>query len=100
RLGLTEHSKKRRFLEATETACYVLYGTDATDDPRELDTWSVVVSGSLRELPATERDRFDTAEINRRFAPIRVFDEEIDEIEIAIYELDVDSATGRETSDA
>ncbi|MFB6092177.1 MAG: pyridoxamine 5'-phosphate oxidase family protein, partial [Haloquadratum sp.] len=33
RLGLTEHSKKRRFLEATE------------------------------------RDRFDTAEINRRFAP-------------------------------
>ena len=97
RMGSTEGSTKREFRETTETACYVLYGTEPTDDPRELDSWSVLVTGRLRELPDSERDRFDTAEINRRFSPIRVFDEAIDEIEITIVELEVETVTGRTT---
>jgi nitroimidazol reductase NimA-like FMN-containing flavoprotein (pyridoxamine 5'-phosphate oxidase superfamily) len=100
RLGLTEGSRKREFITSTETACYTVYGEAETNDPQVVDTWSVVVSGRLSEVPSSERDRFDTAEINRRFAPIRLFDENVDDVEIAIYELEIDSITGRKTSEA
>lgn len=97
RLGYTEGSRKHAFVEATETATYLLYGATTTDETRALDSWSVVATGRLVELAGEERDAFDTAEINRRFAPIRVFDEDIDEIEIAIVRLDVERLTGRRT---
>lgn len=97
RLGSTDGSTKRAFLTTTETACYVLYGTEPTADPNELESWSVVVTGRLSEVAETEHDRFDTAAINRRFSPIRVFDEPIDDIEITIVELEVDTVTGRST---
>jgi nitroimidazol reductase NimA-like FMN-containing flavoprotein (pyridoxamine 5'-phosphate oxidase superfamily) len=97
RLGVTEGSRKQQFLESTETACYVLYDAAETDDPQEIDTWSVLVTGRLSELPPSERDRFDTAEINRRFTPIRLFDEDVDDVEIVIYELEITSITGRKT---
>ncbi len=97
RLGMTEGGAKRRFLETTETACYVLYGTDPTDDPKGFDSWSVVVTGQLVELSESDRERFDTAEINDRFSPIRVFDEAIEEIDVTIIRLDVERITGRTT---
>ncbi|MFD1600952.1 pyridoxamine 5'-phosphate oxidase family protein [Halobellus rarus] len=100
RLGVTEESRSREFLDATETATYVLYGTEPTTDPREIDSWSIVISGALSEIPNAEYDRFDTAEINRQFSPIRVFGEEIDEIEIRIFEFEIESMTGRETSES
>ena len=100
RLGVTDGSRKQAFIEATETACYVCYGTEATDDPREIDSWSVMLTGRLSEVPQSEYDRFDTAEINRQFAPIRVFDENIDEIEIRILELEIETMTGRTTSES
>ncbi|MWV66028.1 pyridoxamine 5'-phosphate oxidase family protein [Halorubrum sp. JWXQ-INN 858] len=99
RLGTTEGSKKRELWERTGTASYVLHGTEPTDDPQEIDSWSVVVTGRLVELPESERERFDTAEINRRFSPIRVFGEAIEEIEVSIVELEIDTVTGRVTSD-
>lgn len=98
RLGRTERSHKWECIERTETASYVVYGTESTDDPRELDSWSVVVTGHLRHVPESEYERFDTAEINRRFTPIRVFDEAIGDIDIVILELDVETMTGRTTS--
>ncbi|WP_336022929.1 pyridoxamine 5'-phosphate oxidase family protein [Halobellus salinisoli] len=98
RLGVTEGSTKQAFLDATETATYVLYDTEPTEDAREFDSWSVVVSGALSEIPNAEHDRFDTAEINSQFSPIRVFGEEIDEIDIRILELEIESIAGRETS--
>jgi len=98
RVGVTDDSRKRAFLEATETATYVLYDTEPTADAREIDSWSVVVTGTLTELPVSEHDRFDTAAINDRFSPIRVFGEDIDDIGIRIVELDPESITGRETS--
>ena len=97
RLGSTDDSRKREFMEATETACYVLYGADPTEEARGIDSWSLVITGQLAELPEAEHERFDTAEINRRFSPIRVFDEAIEEVEIEIVELDIETITGRTT---
>jgi nitroimidazol reductase NimA-like FMN-containing flavoprotein (pyridoxamine 5'-phosphate oxidase superfamily) len=97
RLGVTADSEKRAFWESTGTASYVLYGTDPTDAPRELNSWSVVVTGRLVELPAAARERFDTAEINRRFSPIRIFDEPIEDVEIVLAELEIEAMTGRYT---
>lgn len=97
RLGTTEGSRKREFLATTEMACYVLYETESTDEPREIDSWSVLVTGYPTELTDTDLDRFDTAEINRRFSPIRVFGENIDEIEITIIELEIETMIGRIT---
>jgi len=100
RLGVTEGSRKQQFLETTDTASYVIYGTEDTDDPRGIDSWSVLVTGHLTELPKSEHEQFDTAEINRAFSPIRVFDEEIDEMDIVVVELEIDSVTGRRTAEA
>ena len=99
RLGITEGSRKQELWEQTETACYVLHGTEPTDDPRAIDSWSIVVNGPLVEVPDSEHERFDTAEINRRFSPIRVFDEAIEEIQVLILALEIDTITGRVTSD-
>jgi len=100
RLGVTDGSRKQQYLETTDTASYVLYGTADTDDPRGIDSWSVLVTGHLTELPESEYERFDTAEINRAFSPIRVFDEDVEEMDIVIVELEIESITGRHTSDA
>ncbi|MFP9191782.1 pyridoxamine 5'-phosphate oxidase family protein [Natronosalvus vescus] len=97
RLGVTRGSAKQAYLESTETACYIVYGTEKTADPRKIDSWSVHVTGSLSQLTGAERDRFDTAESNRHFAPIRVFDEDIEDIEISIVELEIETITGRTT---
>lgn len=97
RLGLEEGSTMRAFWDTTETACYVVYGAESTDEPKEIDSWSVVVTGRLTELSGAEREQFDTAEINRHFTPIRVFDEAIEDIEIVVAELEIDTITGRTT---
>lgn len=98
RVGKRAGSTKWTYVESTATARYVLYGTEATDDPDEIESWSVVVAGRLRELTGSDRDRFDTAAINRHFAPVRVFDEAIEDVEIAMLELEIDDVTGRRTT--
>lgn len=97
RLGKTPGDRKTAFAAATAMATYVVYGTEPTDDPEELSSWSVLVRGRLRELSPEERERFDATEINEAFAPIRVFDEPIEEIEIGILELEIESIAGRAT---
>jgi hypothetical protein len=99
RLGRTEHSEKWEAIEKTETASYVVHGTEPTDDPKELESWSIVVRGPLSPVPESEHGRFDAAAINEQFAPIRVFDEPIEDVEIVILELEMDSITGRTTID-
>ncbi len=98
RLGRTEDSEKWRAIDATETASYVVYGTEPTADPRELDSWSIVIRGPLSSVPDTEDDRFDAAAINDAFAPIRVFDEAIEDVEIVVLKLEFESITGRTTA--
>lgn len=97
RFGSTEESTKRAFFETTETACYVVYGTEPTDDPNEIESWSVVVTGRLTELPEDEYSAFDTAAINRHFSPIRVFDEAIEDVDVEIVRFEIESITGRST---
>lgn len=97
RLGRGGGGEKWAHIERTDEACYVVHGVEETPAPEGLDSWSVTVSGRLSELPTDETARFDTAEINRRFSPIRVFDEAIEAIEIVILELEIESLTGRTT---
>jgi len=100
RLSTTEDSTKWAWIEATERATYVVYGTEAAADADEIESWSIHVTGPIRRLSAEERERFDAAEINRQFTPIRVFDEAIEDVDIEIVELAIESMTGRRTDDA
>ncbi|MFB6184553.1 MAG: pyridoxamine 5'-phosphate oxidase family protein [Haloarculaceae archaeon] len=97
RLGMTPDSRKRAFVETTETACLVVYRAESTDAPQALATWSVVATGPLREPTEAERMAFPADELNRRFAPLRIFDEAIDEIDVELYALDPETLTGRTT---
>jgi nitroimidazol reductase NimA-like FMN-containing flavoprotein (pyridoxamine 5'-phosphate oxidase superfamily) len=91
RLGRFTGSEKMAYVEATGRVCFVVYDYRA---PR--DSWSVLVTGELHAVP-TEDERFDDAEINRRFPDLRVFDEDVAELEIELYELRIETMTGRET---
>jgi nitroimidazol reductase NimA-like FMN-containing flavoprotein (pyridoxamine 5'-phosphate oxidase superfamily) len=97
RMGMTESSHKQEVLDHGASVCYVVYGAEETDEARGIDSWSVVLRGTLERIPESDHDRFDTAEINRQFTPIRVFDEDISEIDIRIFRLDAESVTGRST---
>lgn len=97
RLGMTEGSHKRELMERDGAVSYAVYGAEETEEAHGLDSWSIIVEGTLTRIPESDHDRFDTAEINRHFSPIRVFDEDIDEIDIEIFRLDADSVTGRST---
>lgn len=100
RWGATEGSQKMALLPETDRACYVVYAAEPTADARELASWSILASGPIRMVPADVTDRFDAATINEHFAPIRVFDEDIEEMEISIVELEIEWLTGRETRPA
>lgn len=100
RLGKTDDSTKWDWIGATERASYVVYGTEPAADSDEIESWSVQIVGPLRELPPEERDRFDTAEINRDFTPIRVFDEAVEDVDIAVLELTIEEIAGRKTDEA
>lgn len=99
RLALTEDSTKQSFWEHTETARYVVHETEPTEKPRGIDSWSVIASGELRELTPEELERFQPGQINRRFAPLRIFDESIPDIDIRITEFEIETMTGRITAD-
>ncbi|WP_254536310.1 pyridoxamine 5'-phosphate oxidase family protein [Halomarina litorea] len=92
-LRLTEdgHSKKMAFLTATDEACFLLYDVEGED------SWSIVVTGGLRRLTAEEDGALAEAGVHAKFAPLRVFDEDIDDVEIAVYELATTAVTGRRT---
>lgn len=97
RLGMTADSHKREVLDQDGSVSYVVYGAEETDEARGIDSWSIVVRGTLERIPESDHDRFDTAEINQHFTPIRVFDEDINDIDIVIFRLDAESVTGRST---
>lgn len=91
RLGRVDDSEKMAFVEATGRACFVVYGYES---PTE--SWSVLVRGELREVPRDD-PRYDDAAINQHFPDLRVFDEDVEEIAVVLYELSMDVVTGRET---
>ena len=90
RLAFEGKSTKRAYLEATAKACLCLYGVESDDE-----SWSILVRGPLREL--SDSETFDTATINELFDKLHVFDQDIEAIDIQVYELLVESITGRTT---
>jgi nitroimidazol reductase NimA-like FMN-containing flavoprotein (pyridoxamine 5'-phosphate oxidase superfamily) len=93
RLGRDADSEKFAFVETTERACFVVYDYGS---PR--DSWSVLVTGELHPVAPTD-DRYDDAAVNRAFPDLRVFDEDVAELDVELYELRIETATGRETLD-
>lgn len=91
RLGDDEQSRKLAFVETTDEACFVLFGTEGSDT-----SWSIVVTGPLRTRSDGEGD--DPAVLNERFSSLRVFDEAIDEMELVTFELRIEGITGRRTT--
>ena len=89
RLGVGVDSEKVAFLESTERACYVVYGYGP-----EGGGWSVLARGEIHPLSAGD-ERFDVAEINRQFPVVPVFDEDVADLEVVLFELRVDAMTGR-----
>jgi hypothetical protein len=84
-----DESEKERFLETTDTATFVRY--ESTPD----GSWSVLVRGPVEAWEAT----VDEATVNEWFEPFRLFDEAVDDVEFALYELRMDAVVGRETVD-
>jgi nitroimidazol reductase NimA-like FMN-containing flavoprotein (pyridoxamine 5'-phosphate oxidase superfamily) len=89
RLTDDDDSEKLAFLDATTEACFVLYG--ATNG----DSWSVLVRGPVGTVD--DPDRYDAAAINERFGPVRLFDEDVGDTDVRLFELRADSVTGRAT---
>lgn len=79
--------EKSDFLETTETATFVCY--EASGD----DSWSIHVRGSV--APAEE---VDEATLNEMFPPFRLFGEAVEDVEFTLYELRMESVTGRRTT--
>jgi hypothetical protein len=89
RLTDDDDSEKLAFLDATTEACFVLYeGTNG-------DSWSVLVRGPVSAVD--DHDQYDEAAINERFGPARIFDEDVGDTEVRLFELDATSVTGRRT---
>lgn len=90
-LRLSRHGDEQKFdyLDTTDTACVVLYGTEGDA------SWSVLVRG-----PLTERETPDETTLNEWFGPFRVFDEAIGDVAFRVYAIEFAELTGRRTVDA
>ena len=89
RLGHTPGDLKGRYLDATDVATYVV--AEARADGAVDSGWSVVARGPI--APVTGNDR---AAIEERFPPVRLFDESRAEVTVTLYELDIESLSGRQ----
>ncbi|SHG90952.1 pyridoxamine 5'-phosphate oxidase family protein [Halobaculum gomorrense] len=92
RLGDDGDSQKIAYADATEEACFLAYDYTASDD-----SWSVIARGTLRRVPDGVWES-TPADLDEWYAPLRVFDEAIEETELVGYELDIDAITGRRTA--
>lgn len=89
-LRVSEHdddAEKVLFLDTTETATFVCYGA-STDE-----SWSILVRGPIQRWD----EGVDEATINEWFQPFRLFDERVENIELSIYELRMETVIGRQT---
>ena len=94
RLGETADSRKIDFIESTATATYVVHEAEATPDAAVDRAWSVVARGPIHAVPE-DAAGYDAAAINERFAPIRLFDEALADVDLTLYELRVEELAGR-----
>jgi nitroimidazol reductase NimA-like FMN-containing flavoprotein (pyridoxamine 5'-phosphate oxidase superfamily) len=94
RLGETPGNRKADFIETTETATYVVFEAEETAGPEEEVGWSVIARGPVERVPRSH-PAYDVQYINEQFAPIRIFDEAHDEVELRLYELRPEVLSGR-----
>jgi hypothetical protein len=92
RLGEHEDSDKLAFLETTTRACLTCYGFEAGE------SWSVLAEGPIERVATVEAD-VDAATVNEAFVSLRVFGEDVADLTVGLYELAIESATGRRTVD-
>lgn len=85
-------SMKITYADTTTTATFVIYDYDSPDD-----SWSVLIRGELTSLDPDTQDHFTPAEMNEYFPPFRLFDEDVGEVTMKLYELHPDAITGRTT---
>jgi hypothetical protein len=88
-IRVSEHddSEKVDYLETTETATFVCY--DASAD----ESWSIHVRGPVVEWDGD----VDEKTLNAWFPPFRLFDEPVGDVEFSLYELEMETVTGRKT---
>lgn len=89
RLGEHPDSEKVAFIDATERASFLVYHYAPSDE-----SWSVLASGPIERLPPEEADLLEAQD---DFLPLRIFGEAMEELEPALYALEVESLTGRTT---
>jgi nitroimidazol reductase NimA-like FMN-containing flavoprotein (pyridoxamine 5'-phosphate oxidase superfamily) len=82
-----DDAEKRRYLDATDTATFLRY--EATD----AGSWSVMIRGAVREWT----EAVDETTLNDWFPPFRLFDEAVDDVSFALYELEMETVVGRRT---
>lgn len=89
RLGDHPDSEKMAFLASTDRASFLVYQYTAPED-----SWSVLATGRLQELPADETDELEQRD---DFLPLRLFGEAVPDVEPVLYALEVETLTGRTT---
>lgn len=94
RLGIEADSRKMAYIERTDDACFVCYGTEGEE------SWSVIAEGPIEAASPSERSDFDETAINDRYPPLRVFDEELGDLDLDLYVLRPERTTGRRTAEA
>ncbi|MEF8790863.1 MAG: pyridoxamine 5'-phosphate oxidase family protein [Haloarculaceae archaeon] len=83
-------SEKVAFARATDSATFVAFGAEDTD------SWSVLARG-----PLVEPEDGEVAALLAdpdAFGPVRVFDEDVSDVEVRVFELLAESVTGRRTA--
>jgi len=87
------HGREYTFVDTTEEACFVLFesGTD--------ESWNMLVRGPLREVPDPAVREVDDTTLSTDLSPIRASDEDIEGIDLVVFELEMDSVVGRRTVD-
>lgn len=89
-LRVSEHddeSQKGHFLKTTRTATFVCYESSVNA------SWSVQIRGPVKQWDGD----VDEASLNERFQPFRLFDEAVESVDFALYELVMQSVVGRKT---
>lgn len=89
RLGDHAESEKMAFIESTDLASFLVYDYRPADE-----SWSVLATGRLERIPEAEAELLERQE---DFIPLRIFGEEVEALTPVLYELEVETLTGRTT---
>jgi len=95
RLGRTPGDRKGEYVEAVDTATYVVYEAEGPPDAAVDRGWSVLARGPIERLP-DDHPAHDRPSPSEEFPPLRLFDETRDDVDVALYELRPETLTGRQ----